>query len=63
MMEIICKSLFAIASLLAIIVTVYGVIYGVVVNNFSLIFVVIFVFVPICTNIFDYFIQKIDDRW
>jgi len=61
-MEIICKSLFVIAFLLAIIVTVSGVIY-VVVNNFSLIFVVIFVFVPICTNILGYFIQKIDDRW
>jgi hypothetical protein len=62
-MEIICKSLFFIASLLAIIVKVSGVIYGVVVNNFSLVFVTIFVFEPICTNIFDYFEKKIDDRW
>jgi predicted Co/Zn/Cd cation transporter (cation efflux family) len=58
-MEIICKSLFFIASLLAIIVKVSGVIYGVVVNNFSLVFVTIFVFEPICTNIFDYFEKKL----
>jgi hypothetical protein len=63
MIEIICKVIISTFAILGILAIVASIIFGIVLNNFSLVFVAIFVLWPIYLWLLSYFGKKIDDRW
>lgn len=63
MIEIICKLMVSTFAILGILAIVASIIFGIVLNNFSLVFVAIFVLLPIYSSLINYLMQKIDDRW
>lgn len=62
MIEIICKVMVSTFAILGILAIVASIIFGTVLNNFSLVFVAIFVKFPIYLWLFSYLVKKIDDR-
>ena len=63
MIEIICEVMVSIFAILGILAIVASIIFGIVLNNFSLVFVAIFILFPIYLRLLSYLGQKIDDRW
>ena len=63
MIEIICKVMVSIFAILGILAIVASIIFGIVLNNFSLVFVAIFVLWPIYLWLLSYLGNKIDERW
>jgi hypothetical protein len=63
MIEIICNVMVSIFAILGILAIVASIIFGVVLNNFSLVFVAIFVLWPIYLWLLSYLGNKIDERW
>lgn len=59
-METICKVMVSTFAILGILAIVSSVIFGIVLNNFSLVFVAIFVLLPIYLWLFSYLVKKID---
>jgi hypothetical protein len=63
MIEIICNVMVSIFAILGILAIVASIIFGIVLNNFSLVFVAIFVLWPIYLWLLSYLGNKIDERW